>query len=338
MKPYLQRLPRTLRSALTPVLLPSLVALALGAPVALAQAQDYPNRPVNLVVPFPPGGNTDTTARLLSQCMGEQMGQTVVVENVGGAGGSIGASRVAAAAPDGYTLLFGTAGTQAVNLSLFKQMSEKNLDDFEYIALVASVPNVLVVSADTPVNTVAELLELAKTKEGGLSYGSPGSGSTIHLSGEMLRAATKLPLLHVPYRGSAPALTDLMGGQIDFIIENITPAMPHIKAGKLKALAIADAQRSPMLPDVPTMIESGFADFVTGTWNGVLAPKGTPAAVLDRVAQATLHCAQQSAFTDPVKNMGGQPLAVQGQEFRSFTEKEYQRWNRAITDAGVEKQ
>lgn len=338
MKPLPQRLPQTLRSALTPVLLPSLVALALGAPVALAQAQDYPNRPVNLVVPFPPGGNTDTTARLLSQCMGEQMGQTVVVENVGGAGGSIGASRVAAAAPDGYTLLFGTAGTQAVNLSLFKQMSEKNLDDFEYIALVASVPNVLVVSADTPVNTVAELLELAKTKEGGLSYGSPGSGSTIHLSGEMLRAATQLPLLHVPYRGSAPALTDLMGGQIDFIVENITPAMPHIKAGKLKALAIADAQRSPMLPDVPTMSESGFADFVTGTWNGVLAPKGTPAAVLDRVAKATLHCAQQSAFTDPVKNMGGRPLAVQGQEFRAFTEKEYQRWNRAITDAGVEKQ
>jgi tripartite-type tricarboxylate transporter receptor subunit TctC len=323
---------RFLRSA-------ALLGAALALPGLTMAADAYPGRPIKLVVPFAPGGNTDVVARLVAQGLTEDLGQSVVVENVAGASGSIGASRVAAAKNDGYTLLFGTAGTQAINPSLFKAQSEKNLGDFEYIALVSFIPNVLVVNeAKTPVKSVGELVALAR-KGGNMSFASPGVGSTIHLSGELFKSAAKLDqLVHVPYKGSAPELTDLLGGQIDFIFENITPALPFIQGGKLRPLAVTSERRLPLLPDVPTMVESGYPGFVTPTRNGVVAPKGTPAAIVKRLEAATLKVAASPAFKEKVAALGGEPRALGAAAFRDFTRAEYKRWAGILQTAKVEKQ
>lgn len=316
----------------------ALLCAAVAMP-AIAAADAFPARPIKLVVPFAPGGNTDVVARLLSQGMSETLGQPVVVENIAGANGAIGASRVAAASNDGYTLLFGTAGTQAINLSLYKNLSQKNLADFEYIALVTSIPNVLVVNeAKTPVKSVAELVARAREQRAGMSYGSPGTGSTVHLSGELLKSAARLDLVHAPYKGSAPALTDLIGGQIDFIFENITPALPFVQGGKLKALAVTSSERLPLLPHVPTMKESGFPSFVTATWNGVLAPKGTPAAVVKRIEAAALKTAASTEFKTKVAALGGEPRQLDSAAFRSFTQNEFKHWEGIIQAAGLQRQ
>ncbi|WP_417283224.1 Bug family tripartite tricarboxylate transporter substrate binding protein [Comamonas sp.] len=316
----------------------ALLCAAVAMP-AIAAADAFPARPIKLVVPFAPGGNTDVVARLLSQGMSETLGQPVVVENIAGANGAIGASRVAAASNDGYTLLFGTAGTQAINLSLYKNLSQKNLADFEYIALVTSIPNVLVVNeAKTPVKSVAELVARAREQRSGMSYGSPGTGSTVHLSGELLKSAARLDLVHAPYKGSAPALTDLIGGQIDFIFENITPALPFVQGGKLKALAVTSSERLPLLPHVPTMKESGFPSFVTATWNGVLAPKGTPAAVVKRIEAAALKTAASNEFKTKVAALGGEPRQLDSAAFRNFTQNEFKHWEGIIQAAGLQRQ
>ena len=312
----------------------ALLATGLATP-AFAQG-DYPNKPIKLVVPFSPGGNTDLIARMLAQGLGEQLGQPVIVENLAGANGSIGASRVAGSPNDGYTLLFGTAGTQAINQSLYRNLGEKNLSDYEYIALVTSIPNVLVVNeSKTPVRTVADFVAAERKRGAGLSYGSPGTGSTVHLSGELFKTATKLDLLHVPYKGSAPALTDLMGGQIDFIFENVTPALPFVQSGKLRALAVTSAERLPALPNVPTMKESGYPDFVTATWNGVLAPKGTAPAVQKKLQDAVLKVAGSADFKTRVGALGGEGRLMDTNAFRSFAHAEYQHWGTIIKNAGV---
>jgi tripartite-type tricarboxylate transporter receptor subunit TctC len=305
----------------------------------VSMADTFPSRPIKLVVPFAPGGNTDAVARLMGLALAKSLGQPVIVENIPGANGSIGAGKVTSSPNDGYTLLFGTAGTQAINPSLYKKQSEKSLDDFEYIALVTSIPNVLVVNeVNTPVKTVAELVALGRQRSSGLSYGSPGTGSTVHLSGELFKNATGLNLAHVPYKGSGPAMTDLLGGQIDFIFENITPALPFIQGGKLKALAVTSAERLPLLPNVPTMKESGFPNFVTATWNGVLAPKGTPQNVIQQLEAAVLKIAASPEFKTKVSAMGGEPRQMGSTAFREFTRSEYKRWASIIQTAGVEKQ
>lgn len=313
-------------------------AAALSAAALVpAFAQDgYPNRPVKLVVPYAPGGNTDVMARLVAQGLSEALGQSVIVENIAGANGTIGASRVAAATNDGYTLLFGTAGTQAINQSLYKNINEKSLDDFEYIALVNSIPNVLVVNEKkNNVNTVSELVALARKRGAGMTFGSPGTGSTVHLSGELFKSATKLDLLHVPYKGSAPALTDLMGGQIDFIFENVSPALPFIESNKLRALAVTSAERIPALPNVPTMKEAGFPNFVTATWNGVLAPKGTAPAIVKRLEEATLKVAAGADFKTRVNALGGEVKLMGSSAFRDYTRSEYKHWGAIIKNAGI---
>lgn len=313
-------------------------AAALSAAALVpAFAQDgYPNRPVKLVVPYAPGGNTDVMARLVAQGLSEALGQSVIVENIAGANGTIGASRVAAATNDGYTLLFGTAGTQAINQSLYKNINEKSLDDFEYIALVNSIPNVLVVNEKkNNVNTVSELVALARKRGAGMTFGSPGTGSTVHLSGELFKSATKLDLLHVPYKGSAPALTDLMGGQIDFIFENVSPALPFIESNKLRALAVTSAERIPALPNVPTMKEAGFPNFVTATWNGVLAPKGTAPAIVKRLEEATLKVAAGADFKTRVNALGGEVKLMGSTAFRDYTRSEYKHWGAIIKNAGI---
>jgi len=251
----------------------ALIALSCGA--VLAQGTAYPTKPVRLVVPFPPAGTTDIIARAAAQKLSEAWGQQVVVDNRPGAAGNIGSELVSKAAPDGYTLEMGTVGTHAINPSLYAKMPYDHVRDFVPIVLVAGVPNVLVVNPSLPVNSVQELIAYAKANPGKINFASSGSGTSIHLSGEMFRTITGVDITHVPYKGSAPALTDLMGGQVQIMFDNLPSSLAFIKAGKLKALAVTSATRATALPDVPTMVEAGVPGFEASSWFGMLAPAGT---------------------------------------------------------------
>jgi len=259
----------------------SAVVLAALSPVAAAQ--NYPTKPIRLVVPFPAGGTTDILARAAAQKLSEALGQQVVVDNRPGAGGNIGADIVAKSAPDGYTLLMGTVGTHAINPSLYTKMPYDHFKDFVPVVLVAGVPNVLVVTPSLPVNSVQDLIKLAKEKPGQINFASSGSGTSIHLSGELFKTMTGVEMTHVPYKGSSPALTDLMGGQVQLMFDNLPSALPQIKGGKLRAIAVTSTKRAPALPDIPTMAESGLPGFEASSWFGVLAPAGTPPAVVTRI-------------------------------------------------------
>src|SRR5438034_5972010 len=249
--------------------------LVVAAPVALGQVA-YPTKPVRLVVPFPAGGTTDLLARAAAQKLSEAWGQQVIVDNRPGAAGNIGAELVAKAAPDGYTLLMGTVGTHAINASLYAKMPYDHVKDFAPVILVAGVPNVLVVNPSLPVHSVQELIAYAKANPGKLNFASSGSGTSIHLSGELFKVMTGVQMTHVPYKGSAPALQDLLGGQVQLMFDNLPPSLPQIKAGRLRALAVTSATRAPALPDVPTVAEAGLPGFEASSWFGVLAPAGTP--------------------------------------------------------------
>lgn len=303
-----------------------------------AQAADWPQKPLRLIVPFAPGGNSDVVARLVSNELGKELGQSVIVENVPGASGVIGTGNVARAAPDGYTLLLGTVGTQAINLSLFNSLSEKNLESFAPVTMFTTLPNVLVVHPDLPVDSVAELVAYAQKQSKPLSFASSGIGSSIHLSGEMFKTATGLPMTHVPYRGSAPALTDLIGRQVDLMFDNLPPSLPFIKSGKLKALAVTSAKRNPLLPDVPTMIESGYPNFEIGSWNGIMVPAGTPPEVIRKIDAAMRKVVGTPDFKQRIEQLGGEARADGPEVFDPFIRAEYRKWADVIKAAGVEKQ
>ena len=259
-------------------------ALAFGlAGGALAQAA-YPTRPVTLVVPFPPGGGTDTGARIVAQRLAARWGQPVVVENKGGAAGQIGADAVARARPDGYTLLMGNIGTQAINPALYKKLPYDPDTAFVPITLVAELPLAMTVHPGVPATTPRELIDLARRKPGQLSYSSSGAGGAPHLAAEMFKQATGSYILHVPYRGGGPAVADLLAGHVDLSFMTVLEASGHIKAGKLRALAVTSAQRVPALPDVPTLAESALPGFNSISWIGILAPAGTPKDIVDKIA------------------------------------------------------
>ena len=315
-----------------------MVVFASSGLLNSSQAASWPEKPIRMVVPFAPGGNTDTIARLVGSGLGKELGQTVLIENVSGASGTLGANAVAKAPADGYTLLMGTVGTQAINMSLFKSLSEKSLQDFTPVMLVTSIPNVLVVPPSLPVATVAELVNYAKSSQHPLTFASPGVGSSIHLSGEMFKGAVNLPLTHIPYRGSAPALTDLIGARVDFMFDNVPPSLPLIQSGKLKALAVTSAKRNPLLPDVPTMIEAGFPGFEIGSWNGVMAPAGTPPEIVAKLEAALLKVVEAPEFRERVQAMGGEARSDGSQAFAKFIQNEYGKWNKVISAAGIEKQ
>src|SRR5205809_3388235 len=253
--------------------------LVVAAPVALGQAA-YPTKPVRLVVPFPAGGTTDLLARAAAQRLSEAWGQQVIVDNRPGAAGNIGAELVARSAPDGYTLLMGTVGTHAINASLYAKMPYDHVKDFAPVILVAGVPNVLEVNPALPVNSVADLIKLAKAKPGQINFASSGSGTSIHLSGELFKTMAGVDMTHVPYKGSAPALTDLMGGQVQLMFDNLPSALPQIKGGRLRAIALTSTTRAAVLPDIPTVAESGLPGFEASSWFGILAPAGTPPAIV----------------------------------------------------------
>ena len=287
--------------------LAALAGAACALPSAPAHAQAWPAKPVTIVVPFAAGGTTDVLARALGEKLGTALGQPVIVENRGGAGATIGADYVAKAPADGYTLLMG-AVHHTIATSVYKKLNYDFQKSFAPITTVALVPNVLAVSAATPAKDVRELVALIKATPNKFSYGSNGAGTAQHLIGTQFATSIGQPLLHVPYTGSGPLTTDLLGGQVSMSFDTVTPVLPHIKAGKLRALAVTTAKRSSTLPDVPTLQESGFAGFDIGTWFGVLAPARTPADVVARLNTEMFKVIQSPDFQKRMHDIGAEPI------------------------------
>ena len=316
--PHAERFPFTRRTAL------QLAALALASVAGAAHAQAWPSKPVSLVVPFPAGGTTDVLARALAERLSPAIGQPVIVENKPGAGATIGADYVAKAKADGHTLLIG-AVHHTIASSVYKKLPYDFQKGFEPVTVIAMVPNVLVVNARTPAKNVNELVALIKAKPAEASYGSNGNGTAQHLIGTQFQQQTGTRLQHIPYKGSGPLATDLLGGQILMSFDTITPVLPHIKAGKLRPLAVTTATRSKALPDVPTLQEAGLKDFDIGTWFGVLAPVGTPKPVLDRLSAEATKIIQSPDFRKRMDDIGAQPVgnspAEMAAQIRSETDK-----------------
>jgi tripartite-type tricarboxylate transporter receptor subunit TctC len=284
----------------------TLIALAAAAPLLLASAahgEDWPTRPLTMINPFAAGGPNDVVARLFAQRMGEILGQSIVIENIGGAGGMSGADRVAKAPPDGYTFLQGTVGTQAQNQTLFKNPVYNSTTDFAPVALVIEAPLVLVARKDLPVNGMKEFVAYAKANKEKMQYASAGTGSAIHLGCALVNMVAGLDVVHVPYRGANPAMQDLMSGRVDYLCDIITTAKPQIDAGTVKAIAILTKARSPVLPNVPTAIEQGF-DVEAYTWNAFFLPKGTPEAIVRKLNQATVEAMKSPALRRKLEAAG----------------------------------
>ncbi len=302
---------------------------------AVEAAAQYPAKPIRLIVPFPPGGPTDIVARPLAQMLGDALKTVVIVDNRGGAGGSLGADIVAKSAADGYTLLMATVGTHAINPALYKKLSYDAVRDFTPIALVAAAPVAIVVHPSQPANNLASLVALAKRKPGKLSYGSAGNGTPGHLTGEMFRAAAGIDIQHVPYKGSAPAVTDLIGGQIQMMFDPLQSVVSHVRAGKLRALAVSSAIRSPVLPNVPTVIESGYQGFEFTAWWGVYAPAALPTAQAAVLAGEIERIVRSNAFHDKLESLGVLPTVLTLGAFAEFQRGELTKWGKAVRDSGA---
>lgn len=308
------------------------LALMLSCAPALAQ---YPDKLVKLVVPFPPGGPTDVFARVLSAALSEQLGQQVVIENKGGAGGTVGTEQVAKSKPDGYTLLFGTAATHGINVSLYDQLPYDPLKDFELVALAGLVPMVLLVSPEQP-RTLPELIAKLKAERGKSSYASSGNGTTNHLAGELFKTRAGIEAVHVPYRGSGPALQDLMGGRVTFMFDSFGTSLEQIKAGKLYAVVIMADKRSQARPDVPTAAEAGLADFVGGTWNVVAVPAGTPKPIVDRLNVAINKALASAMVAERLQQLGIEAVTDSTPaSTRAFVSAEIAKWRDIIRAAGA---
>ncbi len=308
------------------------IANAIVVTPALAQA--FPDRAIRLVVPFPAGGPTDIVARPLAQMLGEALKQPVVVDNRGGAGGAIGAEVVAKSLPDGYTLLMGTVGTNAINGALYRKLSYDPVRDFTAIALVASAPVVVAVNPQTQIATINDLITRAKAKPGELGFGSAGSGTPGHLTGEMFATAAGVKLQHVPYKGSAPAVTDLLGNQIPMMFDPVQSVIAHIRAGKLRALAVSGNARSPALPDVPTLQEAGIKDFESTAWWAVFAPANLPVDITLRLRSEIDRVARSEAFREKLGNLGVQPQTAP-MNLADFQKSEVAKWGKAVRDSGA---
>lgn len=309
------------------------------APAAHAQkTPDWPTRPITLIVPFPPGGTTDLLARLVAREAGNRLGQNMVVENRPGAGGGIGAAAVARAQPDGYTVVMGTLGTQVTNQFIYAQMPYDSARDFAPVTLVANSPNVLLVSPKLGISTVAELLERARATPGALNFASTSLGGSPHLSGELFNSMAKVDIRHVPYKGSAPAMTDLLGGQVQMMIDNLPSAMGQIQAGTVKALAVTTPARVPLLPNVPTVAEAGLPGYEVNAWFGLLAPAGTPDAIVNRIYSAVANAVAEPAVRRQIEALGAIPVASTPQAFSDTIRADTDKWQQVIRNAGIKPQ
>jgi tripartite-type tricarboxylate transporter receptor subunit TctC len=296
----------------------------------------YPTRAIRLIVPFTPGGSTDILGRAIGQALTEAWRQQVIIENKPGAGGAIGAEAAAKAAPDGYTLFMGHIGTLAVNPTLYPKLPYDALKDFAPVALVAMVPNVLVVNPSVPARTVTELIALAKARPGTLTCSSAGAGSAAHLAIEYFKLATGTDIVHVPYKGTAPAVTDLIGGQVSMTVTGLPPLIHHIRAGKLRALGVASSMRLPQIPDVPTIAESGVAGFEATQWYGVVAPAHTPAPIIDQLATEIRRSLLQPELKKRLETEGAQPANMGPAEFQKLIRTEIDRWGKVIRAAHIQ--
>jgi tripartite-type tricarboxylate transporter receptor subunit TctC len=309
----------------------SLLSLVLTAP---ANAQSYPNKPVRVVVPYPPGGPTDIVARVLFQQVSEATGQQFLVDNRAGAGGNIGAEMVAKSPSDGYTLLIGTTA-HAINMSLFKNLSYDVQKDFAPVSLLTQGPLVLVAHPQFPANSIKEVIELAKSKSGGLNFASSGNGQSTHLSAELFNTMAGIKMSHVPYKGSAPALTDVMSGQVDVMFDTTLSAMPFVKAGKLKALGLTSPVRSSAAPDVPTIAESGLPGYEVFAWNGVFVPAGTPKAIIQQLNDQIRKAMLLPQVKDKFSAQGFAASWNSPENFGVFVKNEVDKWSRTVKASGA---
>lgn len=311
----------------------ALAALSLVAAAASA-AQDWPTKPITLVVPYPPGGPTDIVARVVAQGLGDELKQTIIVDNRSGAGGNIGADMVAKAAPDGYMLLLATTA-HAINMSLFKNLNYDTRKSFAPVTLLTSGPLVIVTRPDLPANNVRELIALAKSTPGKLTFASSGNGQSTHLAAELFGAMAGVRMVHVPYRGSAPALTDVMGGQADIMFDTMLSSMPYVNGGKLKALAVTGAARSPAAPNVPTVAEAGLPGYEATAWNGLLAPAGTPAPVVERLNSALQKVLGRADIQQKFAAQGFAPAWKTPADTARFLGVEVEKWAGVVKTSGA---
>jgi len=312
-----------------------IAAIALASIATLAQGQAWPSKPIKWVVPFAPGGTTDILARTVGEKLAVALGQPVIIENKPGAGGGVGAEYTAKAAPDGYTIMGGTISTHAINASLYKDLPYDPVKDFVAITLIARVPNMLVVNTAVPAKDVKELIALLKANPNKYSFASSGNGTSQHLSGELFKSMSGTEMQHIPYKGSPPALQDVMGGQVTMTFDNITTAWTLAKAGKLRALAVTTAKRSSIAPDVPTLAESGLPGFEVGSWQGVFAPAGTPPAIVKRLNAEIVKALNLPDVREKLGALGAEIVADSPEEFSALVKSEVVKWADVVKKSGA---
>lgn len=305
----------------------------LGSAGALAQS--YPTKPVTIIVPFAAGGTTDILARIIGQALTTELGQSVIVDNRAGAGGNIGGQAAAKATPDGYTLFMGTVGTHAINASLYKKMPFDPIKDFAPLSRVANVPNLLVANPNQPFKSVKDLIAYAKANPGKVNFGSSGNGSSIHLSGELFKSLAKVDMQHVPYKGSAPAVTDLLGNQIAVMFDNMPSAIQHVRSGKLVPIAVTTAKRSPELPNVPTIAEAGVPGYEATSWFGLFAPANTPAPVVAQLNKAIVKVLNQADVKKKINEQGAETYSETPEQFAAFIQAETAKWGKVVKESGA---
>ena len=309
-------------------------AALLGLMPFVAPAQDYPRKPVRMIIPYPPGGPTDILGRIVAQNLTEKLGQQVVVENKPGASGMIGADLVAKAPPDGYTLL-ANASIHVINPSLYKNPTYDAIKDFTPVSLIADVPLVLVVAPELPVKSVKDLIVLAKSSSGKLNFASSGNAAAPHLAGEAFKIATGVDMQHVPYKGSGPALTDLMGGQVQLMFDSLPSSISHVKSGKLRAIAVTTAKRSSALPNVPTIAESGVPGFDISTWYGIWAPAGTPKEIVSKLSGEIAKIVKMPDVRERLAGLGAEPVGNSPDEFAAYCRSELAKWAKIVKASGA---
>ena len=317
-----------------PIIPPCFALLAALFP-ALGLAQDFPSRPVHIVVPYPPGGNVDITARTLEPALREALGQTIVVDNRAGAGGIVGTAYAAKAPADGYTLLLGSSGTVTAGPAVFKKLPYNPLRDFLPVGSIQSVPIVLTVAPNTRAGTFSEFARLARENPGRVSIASAGTGSSNHLAIELLMHQANLKLLHVPYKGSGPALNDLMGSQVASMMDQLTASIGHIREGRIRALGISSLKRSPLLPEVPTLDEQGVKGYEAGTFTGLFVPTGTAAPIVEKLAAAVEKARADPAVRDRYKSLGVDMMDMTRAEFAAYVRGDYEKWVKVAREANI---
>lgn len=302
---------------------------------ASAFSAEYPNKPIHLIVPFPPGGPADILARIIGPRLAQRLGQPIIIENRPGAGGNIASDFVAKSNPDGYNLVLGFVGTHAINNSLYTNMPYDNIKDFAPVAPIASVSIMLVVHPSVPASSISQLIELAKSKPGKLTYGSPGNGTPQHLAGQLFETMAGVDMVHVPYKGAVPALTDLLGGHLSMIFSSLPPALPHVNNGKLRGIAVTSLVRSPVSPSIPTVSESGLKGFEIINWYGVLAPSGTPKNIITTLNTEIVKIMNLPEVAKVLFEQGAVPMTSTPEQFATFIKDETGKWAKLVKFSGA---